>query len=312
MSAAARTAARRPRRPGGRTRSARTPARSPGARSSASPASNSSRGNGLAGATTATRSPGAQAAGLQHHAYSSHLVGDALVLVAARRSARSRSGSSGRQSDESGAGSGSPPGAGMRRRLAKRSLARRWRAIASSTRVQRDLLAFDRVHERLERRRVAGAVGAAQETRVAAGGDGGDERLLARRGRPTIPFMSRSSVKTTPSNPRSSRSRPVTIGGDSVARPLLVERGHQQVPGHDARDAGRRWPPGTARARPRAAGRATGRAPAGRGASRRSSRRARGSACRTPPRPPSCSPRMITAPSRRRPCRRAPPAPGRR
>ena len=54
--------------------------------------------------------------------------------------------------------------------------------------------------------------------------------------RALIAFISRSSLRMTPSYPSSSRSNRWTIAGDSVAGRSSSKRRHQHVRGHDERD----------------------------------------------------------------------------
>ncbi len=108
----------------------------PSARSSATPASNSSRANGLAGATTATRSPGAARA----------------ASACARRTAPFRRRRPGARRARAAARSAVPVsgrgGGGAR----KRSLTRRWRVERILDALERQRPVLDRVDHRLERR----------------------------------------------------------------------------------------------------------------------------------------------------------------
>ena len=152
-----------------------------------------------------------------------HLGGDELVLFAADDRA--------------------PGGRPARRRPAWR---RRKRCLGARQPRQRIVDArlaaaspdLDGLHQRFERRGLHVDVAAADQHAVAAGANRPTAdfgRLPAAR---CTAFISRSSLRITPSKPSSSRSSCCTIGGDSVAGQLLVERRHQHVGGHDEGDVG--------------------------------------------------------------------------
>ena len=93
------------------------------------------------------------------------------------------------------------------------------------------------------------------------------------------PAMSRASLTTTPSKPRSSRSTPITVR-ENVAGRCGSSARDDDVRRHDRGHAGARRRPGRVRARAPGAPRGSRRPGAGRGASRPRCRRGRGSAWR--------------------------------
>ncbi len=160
---------------------------------------------------------------LEHHSEAGHLVGDGAMLVAAERAAAAPCPSSGR---------------GASRRGEEALLG----ALLALQRVldarERQALLFDRVDQRLERRRLRVVVAAADQDAVAAGLDRQHGRRRAPRSRWRSPSSRDRRSGSRPRSRSSSRRIPVTMRFDKRRRPLLVERRHEDVRGHDRGDAG--------------------------------------------------------------------------
>ena len=256
-----------------RTPSRRRRVRNPSRRISSMPRSNSSRSNALAGATTARRAPGSSARG--------------LTLTRTAPSRRRRRGA--RRSRAPAGGPAVPAGAWCPETGAaarNRSFARCCRFSASSTRAYGSRSVFHGVHQRLERRRLLIVVSAADQHAVAArldGQHGGRRNRVLVGDRLHLEIVAQDDAvvaKLLAQQTRDDAAR-------QRRRPLLVERRHQDVGGHDRRDAGLHGGPERHELHLRADDPADARRAAARGANRCSCRRARGNACRTPrcPRP---------------------------
>ena len=153
-----------------------------------------------------------------------HLVGDRAMLVAAERLRAAPVPPSGRARDAGARGSAPS------------------RAAAASARPRRARTAGAPSSTAWTSASSAAAcvvvIAAADQHAVAAGLDRQHRGRPAPRTSSAIAFISRSSLRITPSKPQLVAQQPVTIRLRQRRRPLLVERRHEHVRRHDRRDAG--------------------------------------------------------------------------